>query len=215
LRHVIVSALTALAIAGTAQAATPAPTDVRSTADVRAFLASTGAARAPDADTPWAVLDKKRAMLIVLDQLGRPKASTPVLLGAATGDDSVPGIGDRRIADIRPFEKTTPAGRFATEPGTNLQGEDIVWVDYDAAISMHRVRPLRGERRLERLASPTARDNRISYGCINVPAAFYDRWLKPAFGQRAGVLYVLPETRSIASQFAAVATRPARPTTPR
>jgi len=122
----------------------------------------------------------------------------------------VPGIGERKIADIRPFEKTTPAGRFQTEPGTNLQGEDIVWVDYDAAISMHRVRPLEGERRLERLATPTARDNRISYGCINVPAAFYDRWLKPGFGKHAGLLYVLPETRTVSAQFgASVASWPA------
>lgn len=150
---------------------------------------------------PWAVLDKKNARLYLFDHDGLPKASTSVLLGSAVGDDSVPGIGDRKIADIKPAEKTTPAGRFDTEPGANLQGEDIVWVDYDAAISMHRVRPLKGERRLERLATPTAADNRISYGCINVPAAFYDRWLKPGFGKTSGLLYVLPETRTAAAEF--------------
>jgi len=177
--------------------------------EMRDFLRWARSDRAEVPETPWAVLDKKNARLYLFDSSGALRASTPVLLGSATGDDSVPGIGDRRIADIRPFEKTTPAGRFLTEPGSNLQGEDIVWVDYDAAISMHRVRPLKGERRLQRLASPGAADNRISYGCINLPARFYDRWMKPVFGARAGILYVMPETRSASEQFHA--TLPLRP----
>lgn len=150
-----------------------------------------------------AVLDKAGAMLYLFDGAGILLASSPVLLGSARGDDSVPGIGNRKIRDIRPFERTTPAGRFPTEPGLNMQDEDIVWVDYDAAISMHRVRPLKGQRRLERLASPTAADNRISYGCINVPTAFYDRWIQPGLGRAPGVVYVLPERRSAHAQFGA------------
>ena len=109
-----------------------------------------------------------------------------MLLGLAHGDDSVPGIGERQMSEIRPEERTTPAGRFVSEPGRNLQGEDIVWIDYDAAVSMHRVRATNpAERRLERLASPGVDDNRISYGCINVPADFYDAHLKPVLGARA------------------------------
>ena len=197
---VVVTVAAALGAAG-AVAAAPLPPAARPGAEVRAFVQWARADRAAAAEHPWAVLDKKNARIYLFEKTGALRASSPVLLGAAVGDDSVPGIGDRKISDIRPFEKTTPAGRFPTEPGTNLQGEDIVWVDYDAAISMHRVRPLKGERRLQRLASPDARDNRISYGCINVPAAFYDRWLKPTFGSRAGILYVMPETRSAGEQF--------------
>jgi len=207
-RHLLNFAVLAVVSVACA-AAPPGEPNRRLTPDVRAFLPLALADRADKPQTPWAVLDKKKARVFVFDKDGSLRASSAVLLGAASGDDSVPGIGDRKIADIRPFEKTTPAGRFLTEPGTNLQGEDIVWVDYDAAISMHRVRPLKGERRLERLASPGAGDNRISYGCINVPAAFYDRWLKPAFGQRAGILYVLPETRPANVQFEALL--PAKP----
>ncbi|WPB58356.1 hypothetical protein [Xylophilus sp. GOD-11R] len=190
----------ALCMATGAASGASGPRMVPSSA-VRAFVSWAIADRAGTPDRPWAVLDKSGARLHVFDARGALLASSPVLLGAAVGDDSVPGIGDRRIADIRPEEKTTPAGRFATEPGRNLQDEDIVWVDYDAAISLHRVRPLAGERRLERLASATARDNRISYGCINVPAAFYDRWIRPGFGRVAGWLYVLPETRTVDAQF--------------
>jgi hypothetical protein len=152
--------------------------------------------------TAFAVVDKRGARVHVFDAGGKVRASAPILLGLARGDDSVPGIGERPMAQIRPEERTTPAGRFATEPGRNLQGEDIVWIDYDAAVSMHRVRATNpAERRLERLATPSVEDNRISYGCINVPAAFYDAHLKPTLGARRGVVYVLPETRPLAAVF--------------
>lgn len=147
---------------------------------------------------PFAIIDKKAAMLHVFEASGRLTGSSPVLLGLALGDDSAPDIGTRKLADIRPAERTTPAGRFVSEPGRNLQGEDIVWIDYDAAVSMHRVRTSnKADRRLQRLATPTAADNRISYGCVNVPAAFYDARIKPVFGLQPAVVYVLPETRSV------------------
>lgn len=57
-----------------------------------------------------------------------------------------------------PHERTTPAGRFLAEAGRNADGDDIFWVDYDVAVSMHRVRAhVPAERRLQRLASPTSR----------------------------------------------------------
>lgn len=126
-----------------------------------------------------------------------------MLLGAAPGDDSVEGIGARPISDVRPEERTTPAGRFVAERGRNALGEDVVWVDYAAAVSMHRVRATDPkERRLERLASPTVDDNhRISYGCINVPVAFYEAYVQPTFARYRGVVYVLPEFRSARQVF--------------
>jgi len=149
------------------------------------------------------LIDKVHATLYVFDRNARLQASTPVLLGAAVGDDSVPGIGARPMAQILPVERTTPAGRFVAEVGRNLQGEDIVWIDHGAAVSMHRVRtanPL--ERRAERLGTATVDDNRISYGCINVPVAFYNQPVQSVFAaSRTAVVYVLPETRSLQDQF--------------
>lgn len=151
---------------------------------------------------PFAIIDKKLATLQVFDAQGALLGTSPVLLGLAVGDDSVPGIGERKMADILPAERTTPAGRFASEPGVNLQGDDIVWIDYDAAVSLHRVRGQnQSEKRLQRLASPTIADNRISYGCVNVPVAFYDQFIQPVFGVKPAVIYVLPETRSASSVF--------------
>jgi len=153
--------------------------------------------------TAFVVIDKKEAMVHVFDASGHWRASSPVLLGGAIGDDTVAGIGERPIAEVKPEERTTPAGRFIGERGHNARGEDVVWVDYDAAVSMHRVITSNpAERRLERLATPTAADNRISYGCINVPVDFYEAYIRPTFADRRALVYVLPETRPLAAVFA-------------
>lgn len=177
-------------------------------AEVRTLVARVAQAN-DHGSAPFLVVDKRAARLYVFDQRAQQVASTAILLGAARGDDTVPGIGDRKIGDILPHERTTPAGRFVGEAGRNLQGEAIIWVDYDAAVSMHRVRASNAkERRLERLATPTAADNRISYGCINVPVAFFDRHVFPLFeGRRKAMIYVLPETRSVNDVFGVLAAR--------
>ena len=61
---------------------------------------------------PFVVIDKKAARLFVFDATASLRDATPVLLGSAPGDDSVPGIGSQPIAEVRPEERTTPAGRF-------------------------------------------------------------------------------------------------------
>ncbi|KRB41153.1 hypothetical protein [Acidovorax sp. Root70] len=162
------------------------------------------AATADHQGLPFAVIDKPAARIHVFSAQAQWLGSAPVLLGAAPGDRSAPGIGTRPLSRIRPHERTTPAGRFVTEPGRNLQGEDIVWIDYDTAVSLHRVRSVNAaERRPQRLASPGARDKRISYGCVNAPAAFYDQFIAPWFGRAPGVIYVLPDTEPFATFFRA------------
>lgn len=162
---------------------------------------------------PFVILDKREAMVFVFDASGRIIDASPVLLGAAVGDDSVAGIGERPIEHVQPEERTTPAGRFVSRPGKNAAGEDVVWVDYAAAVSMHRVRPVDPkERRLERLASADPTQRRISYGCINVPVAFFDSVVWPVIGAARGVVYVLPETRAAHEVFAGAAALGAAPT---
>ncbi|WP_439587946.1 L,D-transpeptidase [Hydrogenophaga sp.] len=152
------------------------------------------------AGQPFVVLDKRLAHAWVFDAQARLAGATPVLLGLARGDDSVPGIGDKPIASIQPHERTTPAGRFHMEPGKNAKGESIYWVDYDAAVSLHRVRSANtSERRLERLATHDPGDNRISYGCINVPEGFYNDVIEPLFAPGKGSIYILPETRPLST----------------
>lgn len=145
----------------------------------------------------FVIIDKKFARVYVFSPEGKLVESTPALLGSAVGDDSAPGIGTKPLSQIKAHERTTPAGRFVAEPGMNLNGEDIVWIDYDAAVSMHRIRKVKAsERRFERMATPTYKDNRISNGCVNLPVKFYENVLSPTVKKTGAIIYVLPETRT-------------------
>lgn len=158
---------------------------------------------------PFVVVDKPRAFIHVFSAGAQWLASAPVLLGSARGDRSAPDIGNRPLSQIRPEERTTPAGRFATEPGRNLRGDDIVWIDYDTAVSLHRLRSVNAaERRQQRLASATTADRRISYGCINTAEAFYNAYIAPLLGAGPGVAYVLPDTEPFATFFVAASAYP-------
>jgi hypothetical protein len=68
---------------------------------------------------------------------------------------------------------------------------------------MHRVRTTTAsEHRLQRMASSAIDDHRISWGCINVPVAFFDASIEPMFVGRRAVVYVLPEVKSLQQVFA-------------
>jgi hypothetical protein len=154
---------------------------------------------------PFMIVDKANARVFIFTATGALIGTAPVLLGLGHGDDSPPGIGDRPLASIRPADRITPAGRFEATMGVNLAGQDILWVDYNAALSVHRAADpkhgLTAKGRLARLASATVADNRISHGCVNVSEAFFDQVLRPAFAETTGIVYILPETRSLHDQF--------------
>lgn len=151
---------------------------------------------------PFVIVDKIHAQALAFDPEGRLLGAAPVLLGLARGDVSPPGIGDRPLSAITPDERITPSGRYLASMGENLAGKGILWIDYDAALSLHPVVTTRAaDRRLQRLATATTEDNRISYGCINVPARFYEDVVQRAFHGTTGVVYILPETRSLADVF--------------
>lgn len=149
---------------------------------------------------PFAVVDKPGARVYVFDATGRLRGSTPVLLGSAVGDTYFPDLNQRDLNRLAAEERTTPAGRFVSEPGRNLQGEDVVWIDYGSALAIHRLRPAAArERRPERLASATPADNRISLGCVITSVAFYEQVVAPVLGQSRAVIYILPDGPSAAA----------------
>lgn len=151
---------------------------------------------------PVAVIDKKAARLFIFTAEGRLAGASTVLLGLARGDESAPDVGRKVSTGIPRHERTTPAGRFDSEPGRNLDGEANVWLDYRAALAIHRMRPAApSERRPERLASKSPDDNRVSLGCVVVDGGFYDAVVAPTLGRQRAVVYVLPETRDWRIQF--------------
>lgn len=153
---------------------------------------------------PFVIIDKKAAHVFVFDAAGHLRGAAAALLGIALGDHSVPGVGDRELSAIRLQDRTTPAGRFEASLGRNYKGKEILWVDYDAAISMHPViNTMPKERRPHRLATPTPLDNRISFGCINVPIPFFEKVISPSFTGTSGIVYVLPDVLPLTKVFAA------------
>lgn len=180
--------------------ASPRPPDGRDAAvssaagEVTAWIRET----ADNQGLPFLIVDKVNAQVLVFGPEGRLLGTAPALLGLTRGDVSPPGIGDRPLSAIGPADRITPAGRFVASMGENLGGKGILWIDYAAALSLHAVITTRpADRRLERLATTTPQDNRISFGCVNVPARFYEEIVQPAFNGTVGIVYILPESGSL------------------
>jgi hypothetical protein len=152
-------------------------------------------------DLPFVIIDKAQAKVFVFDSDGQLQGATFALLGMAHGDDSVPGIGNRKLSTIRPDERFTPAGRFVASLGRDFE-QDLLWVDYGTSVSLHRVvTGAPSDHRRERLATKSALDKRITYGCINVPPVFYDGVIRKAFTGTVGIVYILPEVKAITDVF--------------
>lgn len=135
---------------------------------------------------PFIIADKKAGKLYLMNADGKVVDTAPALFGRDTSDaartDRATGAGKYDLTYNR--DQRLPSGYEGSvqsfDTGTN--GETF---------AIHRVIDVKGENRSGRLASATARDNRITHGCINVPAEFYNKHLD---GELGAVLYVLPET---------------------
>ena len=213
-------ALTGLTLAGSAPAARAAATPPRHSVSKpaqpvkakakREIVQSPAAVRVADwiaasgdnGPLPYAIVDKNNAALFLFDAKGKPLGSAPVLVGIAVGDEATPGVGSKNLAEIGPAEKTTPAGRFLAKFGLAAGGQKVLWVDYATSVALHPIPPGANpkERRRQRMLSPVPDDHRITFGCINVPAAFY-KTVRPLFLKKGGYVYVLPDTKPLETVF--------------
>jgi hypothetical protein len=145
---------------------------------------------------PFVILDKKNARIYVFNNKGCLLGDAPVLLGLAVGDDIAPEIARKPLSQIGPSDRITPAGRYYAEIGEGGHGDEVLWVDYDTRLAIHPVATgVPSQRRLERLESETTKDNRISWGCINVPKSFYKNHIGKHFATSKGMVYILPEVK--------------------
>ncbi|MEH3105306.1 MAG: hypothetical protein PGN12_15580 [Sphingomonas phyllosphaerae] len=152
---------------------------------------------------PYAVIDKHAAALFLFDGSGKMVSQVPVLIGIAPGDDATPGVGSKKLGEIGPAEKTTPAGRFLAKFGYAAGRQRVLWVDYTNSVAIHPIPgdAARSENRRARMLSPEPGDNRITFGCINVPRSFYATDLRPLFQRKGGYVYVLPDTKALEEVF--------------
>ncbi|EIC4510175.1 hypothetical protein LAC50_002816 [Escherichia coli] len=139
----------------------------------------------------YIIADKVAGELYIMDSRGNVLATMPALYGSRKGDAAVPG--------------QTPAGIFMLQQrhdvGASLGGDVQQFAEHtDGSIwAIHRVLTANPKQMREaRLKSATAADNRISLGCINVPADMYDKYLKNGF---QGKLYVIPEKKPLGEVF--------------
>ena len=191
-----------VAIVGLSRTPTESSFNKQTTSSEVVYVADWVTRTRDNAGMPYIIVDKANAEVFVFDVRGRLQGAAPALLGMERGDGSAQGLGTRKMSAIRPTQRTTPAGRYVASLGRDLHGGDILWIDYANAIAMHRVvKGTPAEHRAQRLESETSQDNRISYGCINVPVKFYESIVSPAFVNTNGVVYILPEMSAARDMF--------------
>jgi hypothetical protein len=199
-----------LAFAGVASAADPAaqPADAldqlppdQPVSDTVTELAGWVVATKDSQGYPFAIMDKAAAQVLVFGGDGKLRGAAPGLFGSAVGDHSAPGVAGLALREIPGRDRTTPAGRFVGGFGPSIDAGRVLWVDYDSSVSMHPTATgVPAEKRVERLASPSPDDNRITHGCINVSPEFYEQVVAPTF-EKGGVFYILPDKQSLAETF--------------
>ena len=181
--------------------AAPETPPSQAAARVLGWIAKTG----DNGKYPYIVIDKTAARMFLFDAEGKRIGDAPVLVGIAKGDDSSPGVGTKALSELGPAEKTTPAGRYLAKFGYAAGGKKVLWIDYADSVALHAVvTGNKKEHRVARLESPRADDNRITFGCVNVPTQFYSKAVTPLFKKEGGMVYVLPDTKTLEDVFPAL-----------
>lgn len=181
--------------------AAPETPPSQAAARVLGWIAKTG----DNGEYPYIVIDKTAARMFLFDAEGKRIGDAPVLVGVAKGDDSSPGVGAKALSELGPAEKTTPAGRYLAKFGYAAGGKKVLWIDYADSVALHAVvTGNKKEHRVARLESPRADDNRITFGCVNVPTQFYSKAVTPLFKKEGGMVYVLPDTKTLEDVFPAL-----------
>ncbi|MES2172483.1 MAG: hypothetical protein V4523_00890 [Pseudomonadota bacterium] len=158
---------------------------------------------------PYIIIDKPGAVAYLFDAKGKMLAHAPVLIGIAPGDEATPGIGSKNLSEIGPAEKTTPAGRFLAKFGVAAGKQRVLWVDYATSVALHTIPPGNPkDKRKERMLSPVIDDNRITFGCINVPKIFYNQSVSPRFRKKGGYVYILPDSKPLEDVFPRLRVQP-------
>jgi len=150
------------------------------------------------------VADKPNGMLHIFKEDGSHFISDATLYGKDKGD-----VMEAK-SSLEGGAKITPAGKFTMKesPADYAGKTSLILVeskDYSGYIAVHAADvSTPSERRLARLETPTAEDNRISYGCINTKHETFINQIKPHINELdGGLIFVLPDaTETTAGMFA-------------
>ena len=150
----------------------------------------------------FVMLDKINGLIYAFDGKGVLLAKAPSLYGASGKDLLSEESASKTMDQMTTADKVTPAGVFGAKGVNNSSyGFTVNFAEYKTgAIAIHIVYlGTPSENRQYRLDSKSPLDNRISYGCINVPAEFMS--VMKAHFSKDSVVIVLPELQSAESFF--------------
>ena len=154
------------------------------------------------------VADKPNGMLHIFKEDGSHALSDPTLYGKDKGDVLA------AVSSLEGGPKITPAGKFTMKesPADYAGGTSLILMeskDYTGYIAVHAAdTSTPSENRLGRLATPSAEDNRISYGCINTKHDTFINEIKPNISKLdGGMMFILPESEEKAAEMFAPETR--------
>lgn len=156
------------------------------------------------------IADKPNGMMHVFYADGTVLAQEPALFGKDTGDK----LGKSSLAG---GPKITPAGKYTLTyvadneytGGHVFQLEETVDKGDNSMIAVHAAwLGDAKEQRAQRLESPSAADNRISYGCVNTSHDLFLNKLMPNSAKfNGGMIFILPDSQELtASMFPAKTT---------
>lgn len=137
----------------------------------------------------YVIADKAAGTIHIMDAAGNELASAPALYGKRTGDGM--SLGETPAGVFMLHNQSAPRSyggdlqQFATAPNGDIY-------------AVHRVLTNNNQNRQGRLDSATPNDNRVSLGCINIPADIYNKFLNKGF---QGKLYVLPDQKKLGDVF--------------
>ncbi len=166
-------------------------------ARVAGWVATSG----DNGELPYIIIDKQAAELFMFDARGKRLGDAPVLIGVAAGDEATPGIGSKKLAEIGPAERTTPAGRFIARFGRAAARQRVLWVDYHTLVRAARGGDQQQEGAPERARAGLARGRRTnrttSSAASTCPATCSTARPSARFvPEGGGVVYVLPDEAS-------------------
>lgn len=159
--------------------------------------------RRDNRDRAFGIVDKREGKIYIFDRKGRLAGTSPALVGKSAGDVDAPGVGHLEVSQLTTEQRRTPAGRFNSLPAAGRAAQ-IIWFDYDAGLAIHQLTSdSTYVPRMSRLQSSNLAERRITAGCVAVPVEFFAKVVRPVLGARAGVVYVLPDTKPINDLFPA------------
>jgi hypothetical protein len=149
------------------------------------------------------IADKPNGVIHVFDKDGKYVATSAALYGAQAGDTFTEWQRTASVDELSPTDKITPAGTYRVnwkvDPeyrgGGAFYLTDAKTGKFQGGVAIHAVYTgTPSEHRTARLATPTAADNKVSFGCINTANEVF---LKDVVPHKAdfenGLVFVLPD----------------------